>query len=179
MQETHYLVPQNNEGTATDIVYSVLCDMVEEAEDLFVDAKDRLLDVGNWAKYAYMGAVQFGLADSHQHVVNRHARRGDHILITDAKAAIGGLDWFTIHALEYDDYPDTNLETFAIRLSPSTQLAAGDVADTAIIVIERKGTALSATFHGRNNITAEQQSWQGLTEPQWAALMKGLIEYYD
>jgi hypothetical protein len=179
MQEAHYLVPHNNEGTATDIVYSVLCDMVEEAEDLFVDAKDRLLDVGNWAKYAYMGSVQFGLADSHQHVVSRHARRGDHILISDPCAGTGSLDWFTINALEYDDYPDDNLETFAIRLSSTKEQAESGVADTAIIVIERKGEALSATFHGRNNVTAEQQSWQGLIEPQWAALMKGLIEYYD
>ncbi len=185
MQEKHYLVPQHEEGTATDIVHNMPAETTEDAEDLFVDAKDRLLDVGNWARYAGLEDVHFRLADGHGHIVSRHARRADHILINNAgEAPSADYDWFTINALEYDDYPDTNVETFAIRLSPSANPRsssngiAATARDTSTIVVERRGVLLSAIYHARNNTDENDGTWHGLQETQWQSLMKGLLEYY-
>jgi hypothetical protein len=187
MQEKHYLVPHHSEGAAKDIFHQIGVETIEDSEDYFVDAKDRLLDVTNWAKYGGIeSSAHFKLADSHGQIVTRHARRTDHILICSIEAGQEAelYDWFTINALEYDDYPDSNLETFAIRLMPTVDPAAaavegaGQLPDTATIVVERNGVQLRATYHGRNVTDVETTVWSGLTEAHWLSLMVGLLEYF-
>ncbi len=178
MNEQHYLIPSHSEGAATDIVHSLSANNIDDADSLFLDAKDRLMNVAKWDKYAGIDNVHFVLADGHGHAVHRRTHRGDHIIIA-ANSAAGQngekYDWLTIDALEYDDYPDENYETFAIRLHIT---AAGDNT-SATIVIGRRGKLVSATYHGRNNATSEPGIWHGLGDAQWAALMKGLLESYE
>lgn len=183
MAELHYLVPEHNEGTETDIMHSLSAETTDDAEDLFVDIKDRLLNVTNWGKYAGMAEVSFGLADSSGRKVTRHARRGDHVLVTTALTnATAQYDWLTIEALEYDDYPDTSMETFAMRLRPSAQPGQGDApdksADTTTIVVLRNQHVLSAIYHGRNHAASNGDMWQGIPNDGWSALIKGMLEYY-
>lgn len=182
MAELHYLVPEHNEGTETDIIHSLSAETTDDAEDLFVDIKDRLLNVTHWGKYAGLEEVSFGLADSSGHKVKRHARRGDHVLLTTANTAHSQYDWLTIEALEYDDYPDTSMETFAMRLRPSTQPGQGDSnkksADTTTIVVLRNQHELSAIYHGRNHAAGNGDMWQGISTEGWGELVKGMLEYY-
>ncbi len=183
MAELHYLVPEHNEGTEIDIIHSLSAETTDDAEDLFVDIKDRLLNVTSWGKYAGMNEVSFGLADSNGHKVKRHARRGDHVLVTTATTTgAAQYDWLTIDALEYDDYPDTNMETFAMRLRPSSQPGQDNTqfksADTTTIVVLRDQHDLSAIYHGRNHAAANGPMWQGIPNEGWSALMKGMLEYY-
>ena len=179
MQQPHYLVPTHTDGAEIDITYTLHADLVEEAEDIFVDAKDRLLDVTHWARYAGLADVRFALADGHRHIVSRKARRADHIMIDGPGQPHMEYDAYTIDALEYDDFPDTNLETFAIRMRPSEREATDNTGDTATIVIVRKGAQLSATYHGRNSPTGGDGLWHGISNTEWEALMRGLIAYFD
>lgn len=180
MQQPHYLVPAHTDGAEIDIRHTLYADLIEEAEDIFVDAKNRLLDVTHWARYAGLADVRFALADGHKHAVIRKARRADHILIDGRSSGQphSEYDAFTIDALEYDDYPDTSLETFAIRMHPSER-ETSDTGDTATIIIERKGMNISATYHGRNSPTGDDGLWHGMSNIEWEALMRGLIEYFD
>jgi hypothetical protein len=180
MQQRHYLVPTHREGAETDINWSVTADMIEEAEDFFVDAKNRLLNVNHWARYAGLANVSFSITDSHKHMVTRNARNADHILINTGKEDLPH-DAYTVDALEYDDYPDTNVETFAIRMHPNSGLkdADGNSDNTATIVIERNMMQLSATYHARNSPICANELWHGLSNSTWLALVKGLLEYYD
>ncbi|GAA4469103.1 hypothetical protein GCM10023093_27960 [Nemorincola caseinilytica] len=180
MQQPHYLVPAHTDGAEIDITHSLQADLVEEAEDLFVDAKNRLLDVTHWARYAGLADVRFALADGHRHTATRKARRGDHILIDGRGPGqpYNEYDAYTIEALEYDDYPDTGMETFAIRIHPSDRVAT-DNGDTATIVIQRNGIKVSAIYHGRNSPTGSDGLWHGMSNTEWEALMRGLIEYFD
>jgi len=184
MQALHYLVPDHAEGVETDIAFKLTAETTEDAEDLFVDAKDRLLAVTDWAQFGGFDVIHFRLADSNGHIVRRHARRGDHILISvggDGSQPIEEFDSFTIDALEYDDYPDTGTETFAIRMHPSGQaaVAEGTKQDTATIVIKRKGNDLAAIYHGRNKTTGAKDLWHGLETTHWEALMSGMLDYFD
>lgn len=178
--QPHYLVPHHTGGAETDIVYTTMTDMVEEAEDLFVDAKNHLLNVARWSEYAGLHHVRFALADSHRQIVKHKARRADHILIDTGEQGKPHEehDAYTIDALEYDDYPDDNLETFAIRMHPSDAATDSNEEGTATIVIERNGLKVSAIYHGRNNATTNEL-WHGLNRAHWEALMRGLIEYYE
>ena len=93
-----------------------------------------------------------------------------------------GFDWAAIDALEYDDYPDLSMETFAMRIRPSGAQNSQDGsivnAASSTIVIERIGKRLSASYHGRNESSAynTDPAWLGISDAQWNNLMKGLID---
>ena len=179
MQENHYLVPTQLQGNEKNIAHDVHCDIIADAEDWCVDAQERLLDVNHWRKYSAITGLDFKLTDSHGKVLNRKAHKGDHIRIeiqTDAAV----FDWVAIEAIEYDDYPDIDMETFAMRVRPGEH-PANKKDDhilneaTTTIVIERRGKTLAASYHGRNEENNATQ-WLGLSDTEWAAIVKGLID---
>ena len=202
MNEQHYLVPLQNDGFEKDITHAVTAKTVEDAEDWFVDAKERLLDVNNWEKYAPTISAEFRLADNHGKGLKRSARRYDHIRIDipgTVSSTPGGFDWATIEVIEYDDYPDDSTETFALRIRPSEhpQYKTTDGQDlfldanaSSTFVITRQGKSLFAAYHGRNepahsyavanggheDSEPTYNGWLGLSDTQWADLMKGLLK---
>jgi hypothetical protein len=200
MNKQHYLVPQQNEGFEKDITHAVTAKTIEDAEDWFVDAKERLLDINNWEKYAPFLSIEFRLSDGQGKGLKRSARRHDHIRI-DIPGSVsntpGGFDWATIEAIEYDDYPDDGMETFALRIRPSEhpeykieglmQQPLNEASST--FVIGRQGKNVFVTYHGRNELVygmamagdhddAEMNSacWLGLSDTQWENLVKGLLK---
>ncbi len=175
MPEQHYLVPHNYDGEQTDIVYGITTEFVEDAEDLFVDAKDRLLEVNKWAVFAGFSSLSFALADGQGHMLKRRLHRHDHIIISSPGE--GTADRFTVDALEYDDYPDDDYETFAVRMHISGH--DPEVSKTSTMVIARHGKNLSATYHGRNKSDMRDDLWHGLERAEWGMLVRGLIESVD
>ncbi|MCW3122124.1 MAG: hypothetical protein JWQ38_1616 [Flavipsychrobacter sp.] len=202
MKENHYLVPTQHEGLEKNIEHHVTARSQEDAEDWFVDAKERLLDVNNWKRYATTVSAEFRLTDAHGKAVSRHAHKGDHIRIDipgPGPEAGGGFDWVQIEAIEYDDYPDIDMETLALRVRPSENPMDKKHEETAhffssdatsTIVIERRATQLSARYYGRNevanmdagiidkvrNLAVAAGAWLGMSDAQWGSLMKGLLE---
>jgi hypothetical protein len=197
MPEIHYLVPAQVEGLKKDVTQNLAADSTEAAEDLFVDAKERLLDVNNWRRYSALPNVVFQLTDGHGHPVKRRARRGDHIRL-DLTGIPGSFDWVAIESIEYDDYPDLNMETFAFRLRPCLCPLQHDAFHPVLhpseasstFVIERRGRMLFSTFHGRNECEdgdpilesfhdmetlTTSSAWLGLTDVECVALVKGFI----
>jgi len=175
MPEQHYLVPHHATGAQTDVAYGITTEFVEDAEDLFVDVKDRLLEVNKWAAFAGLSTVSFTLADAAGHTLHRRLHRHDHIIISTPGE--GTADRFTVDALEYDDYPDDNYETFAIRMHISGH--DPEVSKSSTIVIARYGKELSATYHGRNKTDGGDDLWHGLEKTEWEMLVKGLVESVD
>jgi len=195
MSHDHYLIPAQHQGLEKNLAYTFVCDSVEEAEDCFVDAKERLLDVNSWNKYSQINDIEFRLQDAHGREAHRHARRGDHIRLAAATLSVGRVeefDWVAIEAIEYDDYPDQGMETFGMRLHPCATPAGNlgpnapySLTDnaTSTLVIQRRGRKLSATYHGRNEpiqattgSPADDHCWLGLSELQWANLVTGIGE---
>ena len=180
MPTTHYLVPAHVNGAETDIVCNIVSESIDEASFVFVDAKDRLLAVAEWAFVGGLDDVRFQLLDASGHFVRRHARRNDHILIGAGSAdqpESPGHDTYVIEALEYDDYPDTDEETFAVRLKPANDMDRSN--DSTTIVIGRRGKELYASYHGRNVQPGNNDMWHGLAATQWNALMTGLLRDED
>lgn len=178
----HYLIPEQQQGTLTDLEHNMLADTIEDAEDLFVDAKERMLDVNNWKRYYAQGDVIFALTDPRGGALNRRARKGDLIKIQSRGHGNRTSD-LVIEAIEYDDYPDQSLETFAMRLRPlgflpAVSNLAGEA--TSTIVVERRVRKLLASFHGRNEDSALNDDmddyWLGITERQWQGLVQCFIE---
>lgn len=178
----HYLVPQHAEGAYKDLEHTIAVTDHDDAEDLFVDAKDRLWNVNGWGGE---GSVTFRLTDAHGKKLNRIAHRNDHIRTSWGNAAGEGEDWVEVEAVEYDDYPDEDYETFAVRVHPA-QLHHGSGGypvhslPTGTFVVERRGLTLKAAFHGRNEIVHGDGSasvgWRSVTDEQWLTIIRAFIE---
>ncbi len=185
MQEEHYKVPQHDEGTRGAITYAIEEETIEDAEDLFVDAKDRMLDINHWNKFSNVDSGSFRLTDHNGHEVFRHARRGDHVFTgSPAEVESGSVDWLYVSALEYDDYPDENKETFAIKLQPSPKPDGESVFEstpddpTTSITLARSGNKVTVTLELAQNNTAHDLVATVWSDAQWSALMEGLLEYF-
>ena len=105
---------------------------IEDAEDLFILAKDRLLDVNDWNE----GNGNYTLTDSHKHKLHRNAHTGDFI-----KA--GEEQWLVINKIQYDDYPDVNGESITLFLSYTN-----DTESMHTVAVNRVGKVL--TIQGYN-----------------------------
>jgi hypothetical protein len=171
-------MPQNF-GPFMSMEHTIIADSIEYAEDSFVDAKERLLDVNNWKRYTSLPGAVFELRDSHGKLVNRKAHKGDHIKINmpgagDVHCCV------VIEALEYDDYPDLCMETFTMRIKPCEHGEGNDEEETALegaLVIERRNKHLFANFHRRNDSGMEGSVNQlGLPDAGWGILLKRFVD---
>ncbi len=159
---------------------SIITKTVEDAEDSFVDAKERMLDVNHWNRYCNHNGVFFSLTDSHSRLVSRRAHKGDHIKINapDIQECCVVID-----AIEYDDYPDLGMEAFTMKLHPCAHGAeneeeSGDDDFRAVLIIERKHKNVFAVFNYRNTageqVTAPGGCF-GLMDDEWNGMLKRFV----
>ena len=189
MNERTSLISKNEQDLQKDLMHNIITDSIEYAEDWFIDAKERLLDVNKWSKYSSLANVNFSLADHHGKALSRHARKGDFISINILRqdSREDKSCWIAIEAIEYDDYPDIDMETFAMFIRPSLeprQIKAEmahfskNIAIGAII-IERRGKHLTGSYHrrgGPKNTTTLFDKWPNISDRQLHDLIKGFIE---
>ncbi|HXS36668.1 MAG TPA: hypothetical protein VN721_08205 [Flavipsychrobacter sp.] len=202
--EQRYLVPEEDNGMQRNLEYSIVTESKDDAENWFVVAKDRLLDVNKWEKYSSGSSADFRLMDNHGKEVNRHARTNDLIKIdtpSSDPASGTGHDWVKIEAIEYDDYEDEDVETITMRIRPpkapvnnSEDIAHFfDDGSASTLVIKRRGKRLAASYNVLNESPDTDddmlekardkaiaiEGWLGLSNTQWKRLITGLIEFED
>ena len=160
--------------------HCMIASTIEDAEDCFVDAKERLLDINNWNKYSPIPGVTFRLTDGHGRPVNRKAHKGDHVKIELASGS-GAHCCGVVESIEYDDYPDLCMEAFTLRLRPCVHgQETSDEHDEIIegaMVIERRYKHIYTSFHARNVLdhANTSESLCGLTPAQWNSLAKKFV----
>jgi hypothetical protein len=170
MKDNHYLVPLQLEGLCSDIDLKVTAASIEDSEDWFVEAKDRLWNVNEWKVNNGASVIQFRLVETASHLIHK-ARKGDHIQIGahEFPGHSEYFDWAVIDAVEYDDYPDENRETFALHLHLVLQAgqSVSDIANPSLtLVIDRSGVNLQAGCHGRNDLSVRPQPEAALLLPK-------------
>lgn len=174
MSNYHYMVPDQQTGEWLDLEVAAALETLEDAEELFVLAKDRMLDVNNWHGLTGWQHIKLELVDKHGNVVSRTARRDDHILVHSGQE---DTDWLVVDSLEYDDYPDDVAETFAIRLHYAGEAAqAADHKASATIVVGRTMKRCYVAWHGRNH-TNDVGHWHNLSRPEWEQLLSALLAF--
>lgn len=190
MEQQHYLVPEQATGTEINLITKLVIEDTAEAAAAFVDAKDSLLNVNNWD--CYCTDIHFSLADHRGHPGKRLAHKGDYIIANiPAQDTVlkEETDWIHIDAIEYDDYPDTDSETFALRVhlarSPFLKDLPGTALDTvssgSTFVVARSGTQLSVSYHGRNTLPAKYDNtsyalqWFSIDHKVWQCLIDGFL----
>ena len=194
--------PEQNEGIKKDLEEQVSFERVEDAEDMFVIAKERLLNVNDWHIVSESVDSKFQIVDAEGQPIQRHVHKDDIISIDipgPSSVQGHGKDWVKAEAIEYDDYPDEQREVMALRLRPIPNPLEddGSVAHfftenaTSTFVIERDHSTLTAKYYGRNeqpnldttkladkvrNTVVGVSAMLGLSDVQWKGLLKGFIK---
>lgn len=195
------LVPQQHASVAKNLHAVHHAETAEEADELFVLAKERLLAVNDWKITAGDFGAAFHLTDAAGHEALRPARKGDYIRIAvPGPGHSGGHpdDWVRIEVIRYDDFPDDNRESLGLRVRPSAAPGSEDPDPdhfftdeaTSTFVIERIGATVMARYHGRNevpntggnnlpdkvrNTLVALGALAGFSDVQWRNLIEGFI----
>ena len=203
MEHPSHGIPEHEHGAKKTLKHSYSAESPEDAEELFIVAKDRLLDVNNWNRTAVAVSAVFELADHHGNHLNRKAHKGDYIKIdlpAPGSKTGDGYDWVVIEQIAYDDYPDEHTESILMQVRPAPAPTNGneDVAHffkadaTSSFIIERHGKLLMAHYYGRNevpNTEAENPvdivrnavvatgAVIGLSDVQWNNLIQGFLSF--
>jgi hypothetical protein len=195
------IVPEQQTGSQKDIIHKVQALDQNDAQRLFLIARNRLVDVNHWNEYSALG--DFQLVDSDGNEVFRTAEIGDYFRI-DIKApgpvAGDGYDWVRIEAIADHSDVEGFEEHMAMRVRPARnprdEKKDEDTAhffddeSTSSFVVKREGTQVSAAVFGRNEIPNTSTSKMidkirnqvvaataiaGLSNIQWRSLVTGLI----
>ncbi len=181
MEPLHRLVPDSTTGISKDLKSDIVSDSVEDADELFVIAKDRLLKVNKW-KELCPDFAELQLTDSHGNEMRRNAHYNDYIKINEPGRAT---EWVHIDGIEYNDFPDEDYETMAIRMRDAKQPSEyhdEDESDahnkaSGTIVVERRGRHITAHYYSRNENTIAA-TWLDGHDAQWQALVEALLSIY-
>src|SRR5690606_27189950 len=117
----HGMVPGQEKGMQKNLKQSVTLETIDDAEEMFLVAKDRLTNVNQWYETAGEKGAKFTLTDHHGKELDRHAHIGDYIKIEipgPGNKQGDGFDWVHIDKIRYDDYPDDGTESMALMVRP-------------------------------------------------------------
>ena len=127
--------------------YTISTNNIEDAEDLFIVAKERLLDINDWHS-----THKFTLTDGHQHKVQRNAHKGDFIM----KSGFPN-ERYIINKIQYDDYPDIAGESITVFMAD-----VSDAESMQSVSINRTGKLLSVLGHNLDFLGNAQDFLKGL-----------------
>lgn len=194
------IVPDQQLGAQKDIIHKVEAVDVNDAQRLFLTARNRLVDVNHWNEYSALG--RFQLFDSEGNEVFRTAEIGDYFRISIAApgpVAGDGYDWVRIEAIADHSDVEGYEEYMAMRVRPAGNPLNEKKEDTAhffseestsSFLVKREGTSVTASVFGRNEVPNTSASSvidkvrnqvvaataiAGLSNIQWRALVTGLL----
>jgi len=197
------IVPEQQEGNASDTDAKSKFESAEAAKQFFEVAKQRLLNVNEWQKWAGAATAHFQLTDEKGNHVNRTVQERDYFKIDipgPGPVTGDGFDWVRVEKIE-ETYSDDG-EQIAIQVLPASNPNndRNDVAHffsesaSSSFIVKRDGKKVIAAVHGRNekpNIKAETLADKArnaavatgavaaFSKLQWKNLVKGLVKKED
>ncbi|MFZ6010974.1 MAG: hypothetical protein ACOYXT_11575 [Bacteroidota bacterium] len=195
------IIPPQYVGGKKDVEHAQQAADEESARQLFMIARNRLLDINHWNEFSGSISANFSLTDHGGNTVTRTAEKGDYFKIdlpAPGPREGEGYDWVFIEAIEEKSDSAGSYESTAMRVrpAPNPQKKGENVAHffkddaTSSFVVERRCTLVTAGVHGRNEIPNTATSdvadkvrnavvgttaILGLANIQWNNLAKGLI----
>jgi hypothetical protein len=196
-----YTIPTQQTGDQSDTVEEKKLATEEEAKAIFLQAKQRLLDINHWEDISKGISATFNLTDHFGNLKNGAPQPGDYFKIDipgPGPKAGEGYDWVKVEAIEDYSAPDAQQESTSILVRPShdPRMDEGtahffDNKATSSFVVKREKNIVSARIHGRNessntaaksisdnlrNAVIKVAAAAGFSAIQWKKLAKGLID---
>lgn len=195
-------VPSQEQGSKKDIEHTVRAADDNDAKQLFMIARNRLMDVNHWSEYSRPVTATFRLTDASGNELNRTAEKGDYFKIDlpgPGSKEGDGFDWVKIETIEEQGHPDESLERIVIQVRPTPAPVNEkenvahffDERATSSFMVERNGTEVRAAVFGRNevpnintssvvdkvrNAVVGATAIIGFSNIQWNNLVKGLVD---
>jgi hypothetical protein len=192
-------VPHQEFGNKIDVVEHIEFSSSEEAIAFYQVARERLLNVNQWAKISAIRLSTFELTDSSGHNLSRIVQEGDFIKIDipgPGTHAGDGYDWVKVESLKEESEETSEITSITVRPAAQPKGTSEETAHffensaTSTFIVRRSGNTVFAEEHGRNEVPNTQTDhlidnvrntligWSarlGLSYPQWKSLVKGLI----
>ncbi|HEV7620967.1 MAG TPA: hypothetical protein VGO09_04505 [Flavisolibacter sp.] len=199
-------LPEKEEGVQKDIEEKEEVATIEEAKQLFNEAKGRLLDVNKWDKICGEGSAKFTLTDESGHEVQSIPEVGYYFKIDIPGPGTkegDGFDWVRVEAIEEDRDIKEDYQYIIMRVRPSAKPDSDkkDVAhffsgkSTSNFLVYRESKIVTAAVLGRNEVPNTKENTSlldkirnalvgigaaaGFSNPQWKKLVKGLLGKKD
>ena len=112
------MVPENKDGKAVDIEYSITEENLQDAITMFRLAYSRVIYPAIWKSLAGVGTASFSIWMADSTEVQRHLQVDDFLKIDipgPGPSAGEGYDWVRVEALQENILPHTD-ESFVMRL---------------------------------------------------------------
>lgn len=194
------VVPENYTGKIIDIEEAVSFNSEEEARSFFNRAKDRLLQVNNWAELAGAASAVFQLLDSAGKEVYRPVQKDDYFKIDipgPGPIAGDGFDWVRVE--EVKEVNEAHCDSVGIRVRPtqSPLNKSKDVAhfyspeSTSSFTVTREGVQVIVGIYDRNtkpndsadtivdkvrDLAVGSGAVTAFSRIQWESLAKGILK---
>lgn len=133
---------------------------LDDARDLFMLAKERLLDVNDWNSIMGNNGYHITLTNSKGEKQHRDARTGDMICLSAPKAKDHIVEkWIQISKIQYDFFPDIRSECISLLLNTTFSPSGVGIAYTAesseTILIKREGQTVTVHCNAGDELPGE------------------------
>ncbi len=132
---------------------------IDDAKDIFLLAKDRLLDVNDWGLLLRNSDLNINLTDSKGRKAHRDARVADKVQISTLQNGTSSDMWTEISRIQYDYFPDIDCETISMLLSVTSSPSGNGVEyynknkeAMETILIKRSGQTVIAHCNAGNEL---------------------------
>ncbi len=158
--------------------YQVKLNAIDDADEYFLVAKDRLLDVNEW-NTINNSTSSFMLTDTHGHKLHREAHIGDmikaHFVLNDG---VEKDRWLLVEKIQYDSFPDMNGEQISMNLRLTYSPSGNGISLSKYteeqqklkVILNRTNTLVSISSK-----SAKVNSFFDMDSEQLNSLLKGMI----
>ncbi len=194
-------LPPQEEGAEKNIETKEELNSIEEAKELFTEAKRRLLNVNQWDKLCGKLSAVFKLTDEKGNGIEGDPKVGNYFKIDipgPGTASGKGYDWARVEEVEENKNEQEDSESILIRVRPSDNPSTNDnniahfFSDkaTSNFVVSREKKVVTAAVYGRNevpntstnkpldktrNAVVGTTAIAGFSNPQWESLANGVL----
>jgi hypothetical protein len=173
-----------------------------EAKGAYLRARERMLDVNHWYRYAGVLSSSFQLTDEQGGDLDRSARQGDYVKIDvpgPGSGKGGGYDWVEITVIDDQTGQTEHTDRCLMTAQPSPNPAEPekgtahflDAGASNTVVVKREDRTVIAVVETRKekvhkvpdkplenirNYVMASAGILGVSNMQWESLAKGLIE---
>lgn len=197
------IIPAQQEGTSGDTETVQNFETTEAAMKFYEVAKQRLLHVNNWQKWAGAATAHFQLTDAKGKHVDRSGQEGDYfkIDIPGLGPLTGeGYDWVQVEKITETHSGDGERIVIQVRPASNPNNERKDVAHffsdsaSSSFIVKRDGKTVTAHVHGRNekpntnaetlvdkvrNAAVATGAVAAFSKLRWKSLVNGLVKRDD
>ncbi len=199
---TNNLIPEQINGKATYAKDCLILSTIPEANELFVTAFTRMLNVNRWHEYSGLASARFFITDADGNECNRTIQKGDYIKIDipgPGPRSGDGYDWVHVDALETDINSSATTE-FCGMMVRAAENPLADKSETAhfftsdassTLIVEKTNCTVTSYYYGRNeelnldtntlvdkirNTIIGSLGLAGVSELQWKRLINSFLQ---